>query len=233
MNFYMSYFARRAPQINIHYNAPKPTGKPKRATDVKNLPALISGVELDPNLLDFNLAASYGEVRLRFVYYYQIIEYAGFYWVEDSVKNSICKILQSPDLQTRLDEYIPRLLDALVQRNQDHEAKMRKVVEVRVNASDLWKEIIAEWDFFTTTQMFDGGFVVEPLVSKETTQDAFEKMWTPKIFNMLKNIRNALVHARENRSEAVILPTVANDERLRPWIPLIRRVAEQITIYDQ
>ncbi len=77
-----------------------------------------------------------------------------------------------------------------------------------------------------------GGFTLSPPVSKDTSQEAFEKMWSQKIGDTLKNIRNSLVHARESRTQEVIYPTVGNDRLLRPWLPVVRAVAEQVTMFD-
>ncbi|MGA9042669.1 MAG: hypothetical protein WB421_19205 [Terriglobales bacterium] len=234
LNFYTAYFDRTSPMIDIvpvsSGNVPLTPGAP-RTPEV--IPPMITAVELDPFLLDLNLAARMGEIRLRFLYYYQILEYAGFYWVEDSVKTAICKILQAPDLQSNLDEYVPKLLDALVPTRQNDEHKIKRVIESRVDPKVIWTEISCNLPHFCVAHKFEGGFQTEPLVSIDTTEEAFSKMWNPKVFDTLRAIRNSLVHARESRTEAVIFPTVANARLLRPWIPVARRMAEQVTIYDR
>ena len=55
-------------------------------------------------------------------------------------------------------------------------------------------------------------------------------MWMPKTFDLLTKIRNVLVHAREKRESKGILPTRHNEAILRRYIPLIRRIAEQLAL---
>lgn len=233
LNFYMSYFDRGSPTIDIVPAFPPPSTQPTGPVPTEIVPPVINGIELDAFLLDLNLAAKIGDTRLRVLYYYQILEYAAFYWVEDSVKASICKILQAPDLQSRLDDYFPKLIEALVPTRQNDEHKIKRVIEHRVNPGDIWLEISSNLPYFCTEHTFEGGFRLEPLVSADTTKEAFSKMWSPKLFEAIRAIRNSLVHARESRTEAVISPTAANSRLLRPWIPIVRRMAEQVTIYDR
>ena len=50
----------------------------------------------------------------------------------------------------------------------------------------------------------------------------------------LEKIRNVLVHARESRENCVILPSEENDNKLLPYLCLIRRIAETIAFrYNQ
>lgn len=233
LNFYMSYFDRKSPQIDIVPQPPAPVSNPPTGSAIEIVPPVINGVELDPFLLDLNLAAKFGDTRLRMMYYYQILEYAAFYWVEDSVKASICKILQAPDLQAKLDDYFPKLIDALVPTRQNDEHKIKRVIEFRVNPNDIWSEISSNISYFSSAHTFEGGFRLEALVSADTTAEAFSKMWTPRLFETLRAIRNSLVHARESRTDAVISPTNSNSRLLRPWIPVVRRMAEQVTVYDR
>jgi hypothetical protein len=233
LNFYMNYFDRGSPQIDI-LSVP-PAAQAARTTPTKAgiVPPVINAVDLDPFLLDLNLAANVGEARLRFLYYYQILEYAAFYWVEESVKAAVCKVLQAPDLQSNIEQYFPKLIEALVPTRQSDEHKIRRVIEARVEAGEIWNEISSNLDYFCSKHSFEGGFCVEPLVSADTSREAFAKLWAPKLFDMIRAIRNSLVHARESRTEAVIMPTAANSRLLRPWIPVVRRMAELVTIHDR
>jgi hypothetical protein len=233
LNFYLSYFDRSSPQIDIMTIVPLHLPSKPSPKKPEIVPPVISAVELDPFLLDLNLAAKVGDTRLRILYYYQILEYAAFYWVEDSVKSSICRILQAPDLQSNLDNYFPKLIEALVPTRQNDEHKIKRVVESRVDPKAIWTEISSDLPYFSAEHIFEGGFRLEPLVSIDTTQEAFSKMWSPKVFEMTRMIRNSLVHARESRTEAVISPTVGNSRLLRPWIPVVRRMAELVTVYDR
>jgi hypothetical protein len=233
LNFYMGYFNRVSPQIEVRMASTLPASVRSGPKTIEIIPPMITAVDLDPFLLDLNLAATFGDTRLRILYYYQILEYGAFYWVEDSVKSAICKILQAPDLQSNLEDYFPKLIEALVPTRQNDEHKIRKVIECRVEPQAIWAEIRAKMEYFSSGHVFEGGFRLEPIVSPDTTEEAFAKMWSPKLFETIRAIRNSLVHARESRTEAVISPTVGNSSLLRPWISVVRRMAEQVTIYDR
>lgn len=233
LNFYLSYFDRTSPQIDIVAIMPPSAPNAARPQKPEIVPPLITAVDLDPFLLDLNLAAKVGNARLRILYYYQILEYAAFYWVEDSVKSAICRILQAPDLQSNLDAYFPKLIEALVPTRQNDEHKIKRVIESRVDPKIIWSEITLDLDYFSASHTFEGGFRLDPVVSADTTEEAFSKMWSPKLFETIRAVRNSLVHARESRTEAVISPTVNNSRLLVPWIPVVRRMAELVTIYDR
>jgi hypothetical protein len=149
------------------------------------------------------------------------------------VKSAICRILQAPDLQSNLDAYFPKLIEALVPTRQNDEHKIKRVIESRVDPKTIWSEISSNIVYFSAEHIFEGGFRLDPQVSLDTTEEAFSKMWSPKLFETIRAIRNSLVHARESRTEAVISPTVGNSRLLAPWIPVVRRMAELVTIYDR
>ncbi len=232
LNFYMSYFWRESPSILIHDKTDTATPYLPGVSSVVNIPQVISASDVDAFLLDLSLAARGGSNRLRFLYYYQILEYAAFYWTEESVKAGLRRVLMNPDLHARLDEYIPKLIETLVPTRQNDEHKIRRVIETAVDPASLWAEISANIACFAARTEFEGGFVMDALVSKDTTESSFGSMWSPKILEAFRAIRNALVHARESRTQAVIAPSQANEERLRPWVPIIRRVADRVMLFQ-
>jgi hypothetical protein len=231
LNFYMGYFERQSPLVQI-LSVTSPADEEDELPLQKSLPSSINATELDPFLLDLSLAARDGQIRLRFLYYYQMLEYSAYYWVEETVKTAICRVLKAPDLQAKIDDYFPKLIEALSPTRQQDEHKIRRVIESRVEPHAIWNVVRQELTYFSSPQQFDGGFVLEPVLSKEITEDAFVKMWTPKILDTIRAVRNSLVHARENRTQAVIFPTVANDRLLRPWLPVIRLIAEQVMLFE-
>jgi hypothetical protein len=161
-----------------------------------------------------------------------MLEYSAYYWVEDAVKTAICRVLKAPDLQAKIDDYFPKLIEALSPTRQQDEHKIRRVVESRVEPHAVWNVVRQDLTYFSSPHQFDGGFVLESVLSKDSTEDAFVKMWTPKILDTIRAIRNSLVHARENRTQAVIFPMVGNDRLLRPWLPVVRLIAEQVMLFE-
>ena len=115
LNLYMSYFWRRTPVVLIRDVSPQELGTlpAPRPTSMADLPPAISASEVDPAVLDLLLTARTGSARLRFIQYYQVLEYAAFYWTEESVRAAVRRIMAAPDLLTRLEEYVPRVIDAL------------------------------------------------------------------------------------------------------------------------
>ncbi len=234
LNLYMSYFWRRTPTVSIRDVSPQELGTlpPPRPTSLADLPPAISATEIDPYVLDLLLTARLGSARLRFIQYYQVLEYTAFYWTEESVRTAVRRIMAAPDLLTRLDEYVPRVIDALAPTRANDDHKIRRVIETFIDPRLLWPEIAPSLKFFSEPLRFDGGFSLDPLVSANCTADAFTGMWGPKLSDALRLLRNALVHGRESRMQAVIAPTIANDRRLLPWLPLISRVAEEVAIHS-
>jgi hypothetical protein len=195
LNFYMGYFERQSPQIQI-LSVASPADEDDELPLQKSLPTTINATELDPFLLDLSLAAREGQLRLRFLYYYQMLEYSAYYWVEDAVKTAICRVLKAPDLQARMDDYFPKLIEALSPSRQQDEHKIRRAVECRVEPRAVWNQMKQELTYFASQHQFEGGFLLEPVLSKDSTEDAFVKMWSPKILDTIRAIRNSLVACR-------------------------------------
>ncbi len=231
INFYMSYYDRKSPTIIFH------SAKTEQSDKIKELqligtefPKNISSSQKDPFLLDLYLAAYEAQTRLRFIYYYQILEYAAFHYIDAETKQKIMKIIVSPDIHAYPERYIDSMVEILSGYREQDEDKINKIVDLCCSPEIIWNEISENFSYFTQKQEFDGGFFIEPFVSEEMTLNSFSRMWTPKIPVTLRKIRNALVHARESKLGSVISPSLENDIKLRPWNPIIRRIAEQVLI---
>ena len=233
LNFFMKYYDRDSPTILIHSSSRPETPLTVLPLLLPTFPAEIHSRPIDPLLLDFALAADMvAEARLKFIYYYQILEYAAFYAIGEKAKADVLKLLRSPDVQANAENYVERVLDTLVDPRLADEPRLERVIQERASPERIWREVDANREYFASAQAFEGGFEMEPCVSTDTSLESFKAMWGTKIPSVLKRIRNALVHGRESRSNAVIAPTQGNDILLRPWIPVIRRVAEDIIIYE-
>ena len=170
---------------------------------------------------------------MKFIYYYQILEYAAFYYVDDSIRRNLLRIVCTPDILSNPEKYISRILDAVSESRQEIEAKIEKIVYSSCTPDVIWSELQQNIAYFTTRQEFEGGFVLEPFVCEDTTLETFTTMWHPNTAVTLRHIRNALVHGRERRGGPIITPTRDNEVKIRPWLPIIRRVAEQVIIYGK
>lgn len=232
LNFFMLYYDTESPWIFIHPVVSEEVAPVKQLQFIEtHFPTKISTCCQDPFLLDLAMAAHMETGRLSFVYYYQVLEYAAFYYVHSDVRKEMLRVIASPDIHANPDRYITKLLDAMGDIRQSDEAKLNKIVEIRCSPEIVWKELQQNLPYFSKRQVFEGGFVVEPFISEDMTLESFSTMWVPKMPDTLRKIRNALVHGRENRLGASISPTEANEIKIRPWVPVIRRIAQQVIIF--
>ena len=96
----------------------------------------------------------------------------------------------------------------------------------------LWNEIEKIIENFSQDVVFDGGFELQKLVSGVGSKDEFLNSGLKKFCNLSRKIRNALSHGKEERSAAVITPTRANFEKLRPWSHLMIVAAGEVIAYN-
>jgi hypothetical protein len=234
LNLFMRYYDRKSPFILIHSAE---SGMPELPTQLQfvetTFPDRISTRRQDPFLLDLALAAINVETRLQFLYYYQILEYAAFYYISEDIKESLLKIIQTPDIHSNPDKYIPRILETISESRIEEEVKIDKTVKACCSPDIIWEELQQNLPYFCNKQEFEGGFVFEPFFPEDTTLENFCKLWHPQMSITLRHIRHALVHARERRSGQVIVPTRDNNIKLAPWVSLIRRIAEQVIIFGR
>ena len=233
LNFFMQYYDRESPTILIH-SAQKEIEEPAKQLQFveTGFPTTISTRSKDTFLLGLALAAmEQVETRLQFLYYYQILEYASFYYIRDDTKRELLKIINAPDIHSNPEKYIPRILDTVGESRQEEEAKIDKIIKTWCSPDIVWNELQQNLSYFCKKQEFEGGFILDPFISEDMTLESFSAIWHPKTSVTLRYIRNALVHGREKRFGLVIAPTQENDLKLSPWISVIRRVAEQVLIF--
>jgi hypothetical protein len=128
------------------------------------------------------------------------------------------------------EDKLTQLFVFLSDINHGDDVKMKRVIEEYCNSSVIWKEIDNDKDSFATALSFDGGFEISPLISRDTSAETWSTMWMPKLYDHLTKIRNCLVHAREKRQSNVILPTLDNNIKIKIYLPVIARIAEQIAL---
>ena len=231
LNFYMEYYDRESPHIVIH--SPETETFTQARLPETVFPETITAKRQDPFLLDLVLTANITTTaRLKFIYYYQILEYSAFYYIDLKTRFELLRIINSPDIQANADLYIPRILETInILAHQEEEAKIENLVKSVCSPEAVWREIEPNKSYFTISHKFDGGFVLEPLISENLAKEEFCGMWHPKTINILRHIRNALVHGREKKFISVIAPTRHNDELLRPWSSLAQCIAEQTILF--
>lgn len=232
INFILKYYDRYSPVIEIRREeteSPHSLVKPLRFIE-SDFPKAIALNSIDDIILQLLEVALESNPRFSFLYYYQIFEYAGFYYIDKKAKTALHNILRDPALISCAEDKVSLLFSCLVDLHHNDEAKMRKVIEEACSPDELWREIVNNKDFFTSDICFDGGFKLSSLISSDTTMDSWKSMWMPKLFDQITKIRNCIVHARERRINVVILPTRNNTKLINAYLPLIKRMAEQIAI---
>ncbi len=234
INFISGYYDRMSPIIVVRedeYFSKNENVKPNRFIE-KSFPNSVSVRRIDDIILRLIEVARASPNRFAFLYYYQVFEYAGFYFVDEKAKRSLRTFLKDPSMINCADEKINLLFSMLSELNHNDDVKMRKIIEEYCDPLIIWSEIENDKEFFSSKTEFEGGFELSSLVSADTTSSSWKAMWMPKLYDHLTKIRNCLVHARERRQSKVILPTMANNRKIQRYIPIMKRLAEQIAIYS-
>lgn len=203
---------------------------PRRHVDSKFPVELAIGAVYEV-VLQLISVARHAKSCQAFLYYYQVIEYAGHYFIDEKAKSQMRRFLRDPTL-VNCDEHKIRDFLSLftTQANQGDADKMKKAIEEVVSPSLLWLEIEHDRSFFSACQYFDGGFEMPALISKDMSEDGWRASWMPNLYDRLTGMLNALVHASERRENKVILPTIKNNQLIARYEPVIERVAQQIAL---
>jgi len=167
----------------------------------------------------------------RFLYLYQILEFAAFYFLQEQMFQAVRRTIVSPDCAARPADAARRILDALAEDKSAPDAKLVSVVQALVDPELVWNEIKAARATFAAPFEFEGGFALPSLILAKWELDDWKASWIPKYPDALRKLRNALVHARETRQPSSLAPTRANHERLRPWLGLLSSTAMQVMLF--
>ncbi|MCF8050334.1 MAG: hypothetical protein K9L59_03790 [Desulfobacterales bacterium] len=232
INFLTKYYDRRSPFIEIRDKDTEELDsvpRPKRYFEADFPPSLAIS-PIDDVILKLIEVSAHSAPRYAFLYLYQVIEYSAFYFVDDKAKRSLRNFLRDPSLINCDDNKIGQLMSILTELQCNDDVKMKRVIEYHCNPEILWQEIEHDKDFFATKCTFNGGFECPALIASDTTSASWAAMWMPKLYDHLTKTRNCLVHARERRQDKVILPTINNNNKIARYMPLIRRLAEQLAI---
>ena len=230
LNFYMSYYDAYSPIIAMH--APKQEGgEPRERYIAGSFPKTIVAAELNSNLMHFWAGSRSGDVFRRFLYCYQILEFASFYFVEDNIKRAVRKALATPHIRDEMDNLIIEIIDCVQESRIWEGNKMDALIKDVVNPDLIWREIEKNKEYFCSSIEFDGGFVLKPLVVDKTTSETFKHEWHDKFNKTIRLIRNALSHGKEQSMSSVIAPTPTNFANIQPWAALISVAAGEVVVY--
>ena len=235
VNFITDYYDRRFPEIVIREDLAEAKNtaswSPRRHIEERLFPAELSVGVIDEVVLQLISVARHAPSRQAFLYYYQVIEYAGHYFIDERARSQMRRFLRDPALVNCDERKIRDFLSLFTtQANQGDDAKMKKVIEDVVSPGLIWLEIEHDRDFFSAPRSFDGGFEMPSLISKDMSEDGWKVTWMPNLYDRLTRMRNSLVHARERRENKVILPTIKNNQLIARYEPVIARMAQQIAL---
>jgi hypothetical protein len=232
LNFYMRYFDEVTPSIEIHEEA-LPKTNPKAVRYLFDaFPNEISAVQIDPYLLKlYGAAIAAPDNFLAFLYYYQILEYAAFYYVNEDLSQKIAIILSAPETPMRVRKATSEIFDIMVDYKIEEYQKMEQIVWRCVNPDILWKIIEPNLGFFLVENVFEGGYQTKPFGKEGWKIEDFRSGWHPILITNLRNMRNAIAHAREKRTSSVVIPNSKNAMQLQPWLYVLKNIAQQILLH--
>lgn len=234
VNFMLTYYDRKSPNILIYDNKNDSIEEVSIPCKSKNesFPKIINGGRLDPTLLELMKAANdTGSYRLKYIFYFQVLEYCSYYYIENSLRRNITNIIKSPDIlnSEKYSHKIIELYSDYFKSNKD-DKRMERLIQDLCTYDDIKEEIKSNRSFFTRKLQFDGGFCICPLFNNEEEIDNPPASIFTLIRKNIDSIRNVIVHARETRENAVIKPTTRNSRLLAPYLYLLRRLAETVII---
>lgn len=235
LTFFMSYLDRASPFIVVHPpKVPEEIARAIRERSVKEqFPTVISGRPMDDILLQFWRGCITGSQFSRFINAYRVLEYSAFFMVEEKIRSSIRKSLLSPDALSDVDKIIDKISAGFGSDKLQDSQKIEVLFRECVSLSRLWSEVLHHNNSFTSETRFDGGFCAQSLIKSGWTQSDFEQNGHVVVPQLLKKVRNALSHGKDQATATCITPTHHNMLRLKPWADLARTAAEEVMIYKR
>jgi hypothetical protein len=229
LNFYMPYYDARSPTINILPPKQEPSKFPQKERYViGHFPTSIRADELSSNLMHYWTASHNGDPFRRFLYNYQIIEYAAQFFIDDKIKRAVKNVLALPHLSDDPDGFAVKILELAQGATMWDGNKVKNLVKEIVDPKLIWREVEKQKVYFARTVEFDGGQTIDALIAERATEDTFCHNWHDGFCDKLRTIRNALSHSKEHIASSVIAPTPSNFDRIQPWLTLISVAAGEV-----
>ena len=196
-------------------------------------PNEINAHSIDPVLLDiFLIARDTSNIRLKFIFYYQILEYASYYFMNNKIKLRLNNILKDPAVSSNSNLAARQIIEEMKDNfsSRDDFSRLELTVQEYCKISDINYELSCNANYFSEDHLFDGGFLIEKIIKEPSALEFFTDSDLQKILRNIEKIRNVLVHLRESRENKVILPTSRNDELIKPYLYVLFRIAEKVAI---
>ena len=233
INVYLKYFDRDSPTILLIEDDKVTTDYKRPCLSTDNpFPDQVVMSELDPVILDlFHISSRTSNARLKYLFYYQILEYLAYYFINKDLKTRLNNILRNPDLISKSSLYSRQIIEELKEsfKANDDKVRLEKTIITYCSAEEIKNELKCNINSFVKSIEFDGGFTLEPILNNENELDNPSNDLIKKVVDRLDKLRNVMVHIREYRENKAILPTRSNNRKLLPYLYLIRRVAEIVS----
>lgn len=228
LNFYMTYYDHLSPQIVVH--APKTEAAMERRSRYIHgtFPSKLDSKQLDDFMLLTWAASQEGDAARRFLYAYRAIEFASFSYLESNIRSEVRRLLSVPHALDNIRDIADAVATTLQKSKWDDVAKFTAVVTDVVDSKLIWKEINRNIGAFTQETRFEGGFVLPRLLAPGCRE---EDLSMHQFGRVLRDIRNALAHGKDQKSAAVIAPTTRTFEQLTPWAAVASVAAGEIILY--
>lgn len=232
LNFYMTYYDTKSPRIMLHPSKQESIQvQPQTQYRLGRFPSKMRAREIDAELFHFWHATREGDAARRFVYNYQILEYAAHYMLADGIKGKLRRHLLQPHALDSVEEFIEDALDIVSERSMQEHLRIEALLRRAVNPKIIWHEIARNIAYFSKPTIFEGGFEVASIADAKWEVGDFEKNWPSSFAGAIRNIRNGLSHAKEQRMVNVIAPTKNNHVLLQNWVTLVSLAAAESMIY--
>lgn len=236
VNFMLKYYDRRSPIILImdHEDESIADIDLPCKTALEPFPSKITSCQFNPTLLELVTAAqnSYN-YRLKYIFYFQVLEYCSYYYIENSLRLKIINIIKSPDI-LNTEKYSGKIIETYSNyfKNNNDSARLDRLLVDLCSYDDIKNELKTNSKYFTESKTFDGGFTIKALfkTADEIDNPNNDNNIISQIRKNIESIRNVLVHARESRENVEIKPTQRNSILLAPYLYLLRRIAETIIL---
>lgn len=232
INFYMQYYNRKCPEIILR-DEKRNEDLEFQECNLSKTPAKINSTKIDDTLLLLiESARSASSTRLQYIFYYQVLEYCAYYYLDENFKHKIHNLVESPSFFADMDASINALIDEF-QDNYNNKSnsdtqRLERVLMTYLRYESIKTEIAANEEYFRKDCQFDGGFLLPALLGNQESIDTGSQNLYKNIRARIENLRNVLVHVRESRESKTISPTPRNSNLLKPYLYLIRRIAEEL-----
>ncbi len=235
LNFYFTYYDRTTPTlVLLQKHSNKDEHKMPCYSLFDTFPEVINAKSIESTILDILYTAHKTEdLRLQFIFYFQILEYCSYYFLENNIRQKLFNILKRPDININANDYSKNIIEDLqdhLSKHREDAKKMEKTISTFCEINDVKLELSQNIDFFCKDIEFEGGLKIPKLFNDKEGLKTITDNTLITIRSNIEKIRNVLVHLRESRENKVILPTNDNDKLLIPYLYVLRRIAEKVAI---